>query len=275
MRILVTVLSSNRQPFHQILNEGQKPTWIQSALRAHTQVLLYSSDLGQNEFCLESSILNQKLRLSEFVNYTGLGRARVPRSRPSFVSRRLSAHSRELSFQVTRGENGLLELRSDIPDSLATVGVRTLEMFEYALANLEFDFLVRTNTSSFLRVEKLADLLDQSKSGGTVFAQTGSWGGLPYPSGALYILPRPTVQAVVDNRQFWIHDYIDDVALGLLLKKLSLDRYTWLPRVDFPMNGDTFPSKNEVDAGLHFRCKSSDPKLTISRMLRLHSMLGD
>jgi hypothetical protein len=166
------------------------------------------------------------------------------------------------------------ELRSQIPDVLASIGFRTIEAYEYALGNYDFDYIVRTNTSSYVDLLNLAAYLRADGTIAPVHCQTGTWGSTPYPSGALYILNRDAVEKIVEHKARWRHEYIDDVALGLVLNRLGLARYSWLERFDFSFHKDLEPEAIPKSPNLfHYRCKSFSPSITINRMRRLFKEL--
>lgn len=220
-------------------------------------------------------LLGWYLKLSEFLNFLGLSRFRIVRFRPGPVSkltrRKIESAARpSISAYETHDE-----LRSQTPDVLASIGFRTIEAFERALNNYEFDFIVRTNTSSYVDLFNLVAYLEADGAISPVHCQTGTWGSTPYPSGALYVLNRETVEKVVQNKSMWRHEYIDDVALGLVLHRLGIGRYSWLDRFDFSFDEDRESEAIPRRANLfHYRCKSYSPSVTIKRMRYLFSQLN-
>ena len=262
-RILIGVLSSDQDGFLEIRRDGQTPTWITQARSGGIEVVPYTSrSLPIN--AIHKQILSG-FHLQELVNKTPLMHVRKARGRPG----RLSHELRSFQEGLPKPElNSLGELVSNHPDSLASVGIRTLEFFKFALQNYDFDFLVRTNTSSFLNVRRLRETMSGTPRSGQVYALTGLWGAVPYPSGALYVLSRSDVKAVVEHDSDWIHEYIDDVALGLLLRKIRGQvNYSPIPRFEFSEQDvdDLSFEKNLV----HYRCKSVSAQTVIDRMLLL------
>jgi hypothetical protein len=262
-RLLIGVLSSDLDGFLEIRRNGQTPTWISQARKSGIEVVPYtSSSLAIN--AIHRQILSG-FQLQELVNRTPLMHVRKVRVGPG----RLSHELRSFHVGLPKPElNSLGELVSNHPDSLASVGIRTLEFFKFALQNYDFDFLVRTNTSSFLNVRRLSETLSGTPRTGQVYALTGRWGAVPYPSGALYVLSRSDVEAVVEHDSDWIHEYIDDVALGLLLRKIRGQvNYSPIPRFEFSEQDidDLSFQENLV----HYRCKSVSPQTAVDRMLLL------
>jgi len=48
---------------------------------------------------------------------------------------------------------------SNTPEGLYNIGYKTLNMFDYTLNNMEFDYIFRTNSSSYVNIEKLLDFI--------------------------------------------------------------------------------------------------------------------
>jgi hypothetical protein len=166
-------------------------------------------------------------------------------------------------------------LSIDIPDSLASIGVTTLLSFKFALENYQFDYLARTNTSSYLNLDILNELVNAHVSVGSkrVLALHGFWGKKPYPSGALYVLSRQQIEEVVSKAHEWIHDYIDDVALGLLLN-LKKNDYIPISRYEFEANSTSSYGEILPKVGYaHYRCKGSNSRETIQNLHFVHQNL--
>ena len=242
---------------------------MEAARRHGHQVIPYlslSSSLPDSTFAK----IERKLERHEWVNRLGLNSVRPIRRTPGKLSQAL------FNKFVLSGtfDESLSRLYSSVVDTPASIGLRTLEAFKYALDNYSFDYLARTNTSSYVDIDQLGRGLPPRSSQHKVFALQGSWGRTPYPSGALYVLPRQTVQLVADRAADWQHEYMDDVALGLLLAKhIKNLEYEAIPRFEFPFGVDyqdtTIPS-----GFVHYRCKSSDWRTTVGRQWRVHAAIN-
>lgn len=262
-RLLIGVLSSDREGFIDIRRNGQVPTWISGARTRGIEVVPYTSGV-QGINSVHRKIMSG-FRVQEMVNRTPISHVRLVKAHPGELSNELRVFHQGLPKPEL---NAFGDLVSSHPDSLASVGMRTLEFFKYALENYEFDYLVRTNTSSYLNISGLLATLSREPKLGQVYALTGRWGAVPYPSGALYVLCRADVEAVVERETDWIHEYIDDVALGIQLRKLrGAIEYVPIERFEFSQNDVsdlTFKS-----GFVHYRCKSMSSQTVISRMLLL------
>lgn len=265
-RLLTLVLSSASDPYIRILEEGQEPTWISSARALGNQVFPYlSAGSGQSASALNVEKLFDR---HEFINRIGANRWRHVRNEPGKLSRELIACNKS-QFRLDQRRSRLV---SEGRDSLALIGLRTLEAFRFVLENYEFEFLARTNTSSYINVEKLRSFLPSKVRSGQVFALQGRWGKFQYPSGALYVCSRQDLELVVESSALWQHEYIDDVALGLLLRRVVPNlTYIDIPRFEFPFHPDVEPLVSNANSAAHFRCKSSDWRETVRRMHRLNA----
>ena len=267
-RLVVGVLSSERGDFRAIRESGQKPTWVKK-YSADFPIIFYSSKSTPNaQDSMFLSTLDMRYKREELRNHFPVQTIRRIRKHPSRESKLVTKMVEALSGTALRDD---LMLWSQIPDSLSTVGARTLEFFRFAIENFEFDYLVRTNTSSYLSLDVIQQNLSPKSSPLIIHGLTGKWGRTPYPSGALYAISREQVEKVLENSSAWIHDYIDDVALGLLLRRLVPDlSYRAIPRFDYPLHGNNDylvpPSFG------HFRCKARDPEETITRMQSLFQL---
>jgi hypothetical protein len=105
------------------------------------------------------------------------------------------------------GDNEFNQLNSNflelnVSNDFKDFGKKTLLCFEEILKYRDFDYVFRTNTSSYLN----------------------------FGSGAGYILSKDLVELIVNHKKAWNHDLNEDVALGRILYDLEvplnqLDRY--------------------------------------------------
>lgn len=113
-------------------------------------------------------------------------------------------------------------------DSFPTMGQKTIEAFEWAIANTSFDYLARPNSSCYVRKQKLLDYAQNlPKENLYLGLITDSCYGIKYIwGGGQYILSRDVVELIVKNKHMWNHSYTEDVSIADLLTKLGV-----------PMNG--------------------------------------
>jgi hypothetical protein len=154
----------------------------------------------------------------------------------------------------------------DSPEGLYNIGYKTLSAYRYLLENKEFDFIFRTNSSSFIRPDKLVEFLNTKPKSklycGRVNVQSET--GIVFASGSGYFMSRDIVKSIVENEDKWNHELIDDVALGVLLKNIGVNPSQ---SIRFDINriegnrlfiGDREVDRLQFGDHFHFRCKTSD-----------------
>lgn len=112
----------------------------------------------------------------------------------------------------------------NIPEGLFQMGRKTLLAFEWALNNLQFDYVARVNSSCYVRKKQLfehcqtlPDSIFQGLITDSCYNIKYLWGG------GQYIISRDIMQAVVDNKHEWRHDLIEDVSVSELVVRLGYE----------------------------------------------------
>lgn len=151
---------------------------------------------------------------------------------------------------------------SPCTENWGSVGKKTLESFEFFYKNYDFDYLFRTNSSSYVDIEKLIDKIktDDFKYAGVV----GEYNGTSYVSGAGYLISNETIKIIIENSNMWNHGTHDDVALGELLKSQGIYPENKLNRKDIRSTEDEIPLNF-----YHYRCKQinrKDDKIVIKKI---------
>lgn len=129
--------------------------------------------------------------------------------------------------------------------------LRTIEAFEYALNTFEFDYIFRTNISSYVNKEKLVNWLKSKKRSNFYSGVIGNFHGIDFASGCGFAISRDLVRLLCDSKHCLDHNLVDDVCFGnFLTKKVNI---VPAPRIDFatPQQVTDFDLDN-----FHFRCKS-------------------
>jgi hypothetical protein len=161
----------------------------------------------------------------------------------------------------------------DSPEGIFHLAHRTAAFFEYILANKRFDFLFRTNVSSYVNIANLRTMLSDKPRQGFFNAVVGDYHGRPFASGAGYVLTPDLIQLAVDHRQRWIQEGYDDVSLSFALQDLGIALRPGR-RQDF----ETVQQVEAIDTShYHFRCKSfddSERRTDCQIMQRIHEILN-
>lgn len=104
------------------------------------------------------------------------------------------------------------------PEGLYNIGKKTLKMFDYCYNNFEFDYMFRTNSSSYINITELKNFLIDKPKKKFYCGHVGNFlGNIKFASGSGYFISRDLVEFVLNNQNEWDHNLIDDVSLGKLL----------------------------------------------------------
>jgi hypothetical protein len=123
-----------------------------------------------------------------------------------------------------------------------------------------FDFVFRTNTSSYVDISKLQAVSRRMPSTGCYAGYVGTRpvDGSPYVSGAGVLLSWDVVCEVASSSGPWSWGVTDDLALGEHLRTVGIAPIP-LPRVSVDSVAAVQAlSEDELGAAFHFRCRSDD-----------------
>jgi hypothetical protein len=127
---------------------------------------------------------------------------------------------------------------------------KTISSFEYCLNNFEFDYIYRTNLSSFIDFYKAYNYLEKNQ-----FDYGGCGIGFDeqtyFASGCGFILSKKGIKTLLDNKNLLNYNIFDDVAIGELLTRYYC--ITSLPREDIEDINDKRLYNDENT--FHYRCK--------------------
>jgi len=157
---------------------------------------------------------------------------------------------REVDY-VSEQKNNYLVLNTD--DGYPNLAKKTLLAFDWAISNLEFDYLFRTNTSSFVDFKKLHKF---SKSNHKNLEYSGVVldvvEGDTIASGAGFFLSKKNVELILNNKEKFDATLPDDVAIARLLKKFEI-----LPSSLIRKDLKKVPKPNSVYQSdhFHYRCR--------------------
>lgn len=161
----------------------------------------------------------------------------------------------------------------EMPDTYWLIGAKTLATFAHALSSMDFDFIYRTNTSSYVHLPGLLEVASHLPLRRVYAGYPGyEPDGHRFASGSGYLLSRDMVELVVANRESWPHEMIDDVALSHLISDLGVAQFTSVPRVTLSKPSQVDELRlSDLSSCFQYRCKVSDPLVQIEIMRRLHS----
>ena len=115
------------------------------------------------------------------------------------------------------------ELILDCSDKYEDMGIKTLKAFNWVFENLNFDYIFRTNTSSYVNYENLIEYVNNlAKKEIDYCGFIGSYEDINYVSGSGIILSRHAVQKILNSRNKFDETLVEDIAIGKLLKSISI-----------------------------------------------------
>jgi len=165
----------------------------------------------------------------------------------------------------------------DCSDDLHSIGYKTIKAFERALLT-DWDYLFRPNSSLFVNQSKLIEFLQDKPR--LNFASGINGIGVDkilFLNGSGYVLSRDVVQLIVDNKDLWNHNYIDDVAISELMQRLGIvfDRTYRSMGIKVTKEGFDVWQNNNATVSLHKFSKLTDiPFLTDHFHIRVNNANG-
>lgn len=157
-------------------------------------------------------------------------------------------------------------------ETYENIGKKTVDMFEYCLENFEFDYICRPNASSYVVQNELVKYLENKPRENYASSIIGHCSHIErFLSGVGYILSKNVVKKIVDNKKSWNHNFIDDIAISLLLNDLHVPM-VFSPRQDY-INGKDEEIKLIKDIYV-YRCKvekDQSREENLKTFLTLHS----
>lgn len=148
---------------------------------------------------------------------------------------------------------------------------KTVKAFEYCLANFDFDYLVRTNNSSFWNIDILLHMNFESIS-----AVEGVYDDKHFPSGCGMILPRNNVIQLVSSKHLFNYNTPDDVAIGEVMNKLNISLVS-APRYDLTSDNinATYTQETITDivkqhpSVYHYRVKGEPARIHDNKIFKM------
>jgi hypothetical protein len=282
IKLVTLILSFDSGSFREIQEKGQNGTFIQEA-STNSKVLRYvgkNVDLPQRYRLISQFRRLQYALLDYSSNFLVAHFLRVAtnlRIGDGATSNLLGSTKSQTmrTKEVSQGAFGG-KIIINLPEDWSLIGLKTIEAFKHILRNYEFDFIFRTNTSSYLDVPRLLKYLDKQSKDNVYAGVIGSaLGDLKFASGAGILLSRDVVERICKNENQWKHGLVDDVALAELVLGLIKPNVTLqsLPRLEIPsLDVAKSTDATTIRESFHIRCKSSSSKETIEIMKYIYSV---
>ncbi len=172
----------------------------------------------------------------------------------------LPQNSRLVFYQggeETKIKNNVLTVKSS--DKYRDIGYKTIQAFDWVDSNLNFDYIIRINTSTFLYPEKLNKFLAENKNEylyrGRVLNNKFDENDIKWVSGAEILMSKNTLKLLLKNKNKFDFSLPDDVAIGKLLSNLGVE----LQNSDSKIFSIKVFNNTKLEYGYHFRCRVDDP----------------
>ena len=153
------------------------------------------------------------------------------------------------------------------------IGLKTIKALQFIVDNYSFDYIFRTNSSSFVDGPLLLKYVKNLPAGDVYGGVLGDSPKGPFASGAGILLSKSLIEKVLKEASSWRHGLIDDVALSEIIRERILTplQFTNLSRVQFRTLAEAQDSPAEVIKNeYHFRCKTDSATGTIQIMEEIY-----
>jgi hypothetical protein len=253
-KVLVVVLAVDAEPWRSIEEFGQRGTWAKAGSSIPV-MWLHGLDSGF-------------LRLVILGIAKCLGELRAYRAQRMF-RRKTGAWLARRDVRVVGRD-----ILTGVPESYLTTNAKTVAAFRHLLKTEDFDFILRTNSSSYVDLERLDQFVQAIPDGGYYGGAVWRAQGLEFVTGSTILISRDLVElAAFDER--WDFDLIDDMALGWSMRRAGVTCQS-IERVDV-LSEDSILSLSEEALASAFlvRCKvEADRSGDIRAMRRVHDLFA-
>lgn len=132
---------------------------------------------------------------------------------------------------------------------------KTIKAFEKINLSYDYNYIFRTNLSSFIRIDLL---LEKTKDINDIYGFIGNYNGINFISGAGMLLTKKNIEYIQTNQNKINKNLPDDVALSSIfnIKNISVENNKIL-RYDF-LNNDLNIDFKKLNKYYHFRIKNKN-----------------
>lgn len=250
-RVLVLVLAMDAEPWRMIEDEGQRKTW---AADPSVPVFYLYGKSGKMTRTAAKYIQKGIQRLAGEKAFSLLSRAAG-----SWMA------SRPVSIDGDR-------LMTGVPETYLNTNPKNIAGLRHLLATQQFDYVFRTNTSSYVNLGVLDEYVQSLPTDGYYAGFIGESGGTRFASGTCTLMSRDVAETAVSDPE-WEYWLIDDVAMGRSMARASVEVQP-LTRVDVLTPEDLHALTPETLASAFVvRCKSLGGRdHDVKAMHRVHEL---
>jgi hypothetical protein len=156
------------------------------------------------------------------------------------------------------------DIHTSVPESLINCGSKSIEAFKL-ISNMDFDFVFRTNSSSYIDKNLLKLHLENKPKNNFYSGILGNHFGIPFCSGSGFVLSKDLVHLLIDNKEKLDFSLIDDVCFG---KFLSSNNIPLIQSKRFDLTYNI----SEIDVDFfHYRLKTNDRLNDVNNMKLIHN----
>lgn len=169
-------------------------------------------------------------------------------------------------------------------DGYYSCGQKTLLALEWVQKNYEFDYIYRSNLGAFINVKNLINFLEDKPKEKFYCGILGINNFLlgeeiRFASGSGFFLSKDVVEIVLNSKNLWNHNVIDDVALGYVLLKFNIKvderalRKNICDGIESYQNGVEDLEFIPEDEIYHIRLRSNNRILDVQNMIKIYKEL--
>ena len=248
-KILIAAIHGEYQPWVEIFQDGQRPTWMADS--ENTKIVnAFGSPLRPRYRSFDEKIYYLRWSSNRFIAYGALLiEAAIKTALP------LDKLKPKISYEMNEKLGNIW--RISMCDSLMLQGVKNMAVFRNAM-NFNFDFLVTTITSSYLNLHALEEYLSGITSPRFVGGRIEQSGSLTYQQGSFRVYSRDVVRDLVKNSKKYKHWKIEDIAMGNLTS-LFEQKMTEMPNRTLQTAQDVgLLTEEDLRSTISYRCKSTE-----------------
>jgi hypothetical protein len=173
------------------------------------------------------------------------------------------------------------KIYSNFEENIYNIGRKTINAFEF-LSNKDYDYIFRTNSSSYVNIEYLLEYIKNKPNkmfyhGVIAYYEPENFN---FVSGSGYIISKDLIDMVIENKDKWDNKFpnADDVSMGKILNSFGVIATSGM-RYDI---GDSTMrhnianlTKKEFDNNYHFRCRCYDRNEDVLLMEKLNNIKNE
>lgn len=251
-KVLIVVLAVDAEPWRSIEELGQRGTWADPEASASV-MWLHGVNSGLTRLLT--------LGTAKCLGLIGAKRAqKIFRRKVGawFAARPVRACGRYI--------------QTSVPESYLMTNAKTVAAFRHLLETEEFDFILRTNSSSYVELGRLEEFVQTLPEGGYYGGAVWRVQGLEYVTGSTILMSRDLVEHAVRDPE-WDFELIDDMALGRSMRRRGVKPQS-VERVDVLTADDlSHLDSTSLSATFLVRCKGEENREhDILAMRKVHSV---